>query len=217
MKYSAVLTVLLLSACLAGCAPEKEAAPPAAQEAALSESAPPVIPADSAALSRQALDVYGKGNGAEALRLAEKALAASPDNYEALALKGLLTAFAGAPEDGAAMIGKALEIYNRSGISKKSSKRTRGMRGPCTASPRIIPTCGTGRRLSAGCGKRRPLNRRCGERRRSRIISSGSTETRSLKRSFIHEKRRREPSLFYFLYVLFGFLGNQPFRTRSSC
>lgn len=111
MKYSAVLTVLLLSACLAGCAPEKEAAPPAAQEAALSESAPPVIPADSAALSRQALDVYGEGNGAEALRLAEKALAASPDNYEALALKGLLTAFAGAPEDGAAMIGKALEIY----------------------------------------------------------------------------------------------------------
>ena len=111
MKYSAVLTVLLLSACLAGCAPEKEAASPAAQESAISESAPPVIPADSAALSRQALDVYGEGNGAEALRLAEKALAASPDNYEALALKGLLTAFAGAPEDGAAMIGKALEIY----------------------------------------------------------------------------------------------------------
>ena len=111
MKYSAVLTVLLLSACLAGCAPEKEAAPPAAQESALSESASPVIPADSAALSRQALDVYGEGDGAEALRLAEKALAAAPGNYEALALKGLLTAFAGAPEDGAAMIGKALEIY----------------------------------------------------------------------------------------------------------
>ena len=76
------------------------------------DASAPIVARDSVDMSCAFFgDRYGKGNGAEALRLAEKALAASPDNYEALALKGLLTAFAGAPEDGAAMIGKALEIY----------------------------------------------------------------------------------------------------------
>lgn len=118
MKYAAL--VLASALVLGGCAPEEPSAPPAAPQPAAESSAPapvptkavpPVIPEASAALSREALAAYGAGDSAQALALCEKALAASEANYEALALKGLLTAFESSPEEGAALIGRALDLY----------------------------------------------------------------------------------------------------------
>ena len=114
MKYAALILVSALV--LGGCAPEEPAAPqPAAESSAPApvptKAVPPVIPEASAALSREALAAYGAGDSAQALALCEKALAASEANYEALALKGLLTAFESSPEKGAALIGRALDLY----------------------------------------------------------------------------------------------------------
>lgn len=117
MKYCALCLVSLLV--LPGCAPEEPAHSSAPQPAPVSsapapvptKAVPPVIPEASAQLSREALDAYGAGDGASALRLAEEALAASDVNYEALALKGLVTAFDGAPDEGAALIEQSLALY----------------------------------------------------------------------------------------------------------
>ena len=114
MKYAAL--VLASALVLGGCAPEEPSAPqPAAESPAPApiptKAVPPVIPEASAALSREALAAYGAGDNAQALALCEKALAASEANYEALALKGLLTAFESSPEEGAALIGRALALY----------------------------------------------------------------------------------------------------------
>lgn len=118
MKYAALFLASALV--LSGCAPEEPSAPSAAPQLAVKSSAPvpvptkavpPAIPEASASLSREALAAYGAGDSARALALCEKALAASKSNYEALALKGLLTAFDSSPEEGAALIGRALALY----------------------------------------------------------------------------------------------------------
>lgn len=118
MKYAAIFLASALA--LGGCAPEEPAVPSAVPQPAAESSAPapvpakavpPVVPEASAALSREALAAYGAGDSAQALALCEEALAASEDNYEALALKGLLTAFESSPEEGAALIGRALALY----------------------------------------------------------------------------------------------------------
>lgn len=109
---------LVLSLALAGCTPEPPAPPatPSSQTSVTSDAAspaaqtPPLISEASAALSQKALAAYGAGDAPEAMRLTKEALAASGKNYEALALQGLLTAFDGAPEDGAALIEKALAL-----------------------------------------------------------------------------------------------------------
>lgn len=117
MKYCALCLVSLLV--LPGCAPEEPAHSSAPQPAPVSsapapvptKAVPPVIPKASAQLSREALAAYGAGDSASALRLAEEALAASDANYEALALQGLITAFDGAPDEGAALIEQSLALY----------------------------------------------------------------------------------------------------------
>lgn len=117
MKYCALCLVSLLI--LPGCAPEEPAHSSAPQPAPVSsapapvptKAVPPVIPEAAAQLSREALAAYGAGSNAQALALCEKALAASDANYEALALQGLITAFDGAPDEGAALIEQSLALY----------------------------------------------------------------------------------------------------------
>lgn len=117
MKYAAL--VLASALVLGGCAPEEPAHSSAPQPAPVSsapapvptKAVPPAVPEASAQLSREALAAYGAGDNASALRLAEEALAASDANYEALALQGLITAFDGAPDEGAALIEQSLALY----------------------------------------------------------------------------------------------------------
>lgn len=117
MKYCALCLVSLLV--LPGCAPEEPSYSSAPQPVPISsapapvptKAVPPAVPEASAQLSREALAAYGAGDGASALRLAEEALAASDANYEALALQGLIMAFDGAPDEGTALIERALALY----------------------------------------------------------------------------------------------------------
>lgn len=117
MKYCALCLVSLLV--LPGCAPEEPAHSSAPQPAPVSsapapvptKAVPPAVPEAAAQLSREALAAYGAGDNAQALALCEKALAASDANYEALALKGLITAFDGASDEGAALIERSLALY----------------------------------------------------------------------------------------------------------
>lgn len=116
-SYVPLLAVSLL---LAGCTTDVPAVPsepfaPAPVSSAPApvptKAVPPAVPEESAQLSREALAAYGAGDSASALRLAEEALAASDVNYEALALKGLIMAFDGAPDEGAALIEQSLALY----------------------------------------------------------------------------------------------------------
>lgn len=112
MTYYALLLLSLLT--LAGCAPAEPAAPaesatPPSKTTAPASPPEPVISAPSLDASRRALAAYGAGDEAEALACCDEALALSADNYEALALKGLITAFSD-PEAGAALIGQALAL-----------------------------------------------------------------------------------------------------------
>lgn len=118
MKYAALFLASALF--LGGCgAPGEPSAPsgspqvvPLAEEAAPvpTKAEPPVIPEASAALSRDALAAYGAGDAARALALTGEALGQSDKNYEALALRGLLIAFDGSPDEGAALVRQALAL-----------------------------------------------------------------------------------------------------------
>ena len=180
MKYCALCLVSLLV--LPGCAPEEPSYSSAPQPVPVSsapapvptKAVPPAVPEASAQLSREALAAYGAGDGASALRLAEEALAASDANYEALALQGLIMAFDGAPDEGTALIERALALYpdyvqgyydlamalkladGTRRLSRRSSgcsTRIRRMCGRSTASPRITRICATGSGRSRTCGR----------------------------------------------------------------
>lgn len=119
MKYAALFlaSALFLGGCGAPGEPSAPSGPPQvvpmAEEAAPvpTKAEPPVIPEASAALSRDALAAYGAGDAARALALTGEALGQSDKNYEALALRGLLIAFDGSPDEGAALVRQALALY----------------------------------------------------------------------------------------------------------
>lgn len=94
---------------LGGCAPSS---PPAASSvsAPAAPSSPHVISPKSEALWQEALAAYGKWDKEKALRLCDEALAADKDNYKALSTKGIVTAFSGRPDEGAALVKQALSM-----------------------------------------------------------------------------------------------------------
>lgn len=106
--YMAATFLLALS--MAGCGQETPpassapAAPPA-QAVSAHEISP-----ESLTLSSQALAAYNGGDYEKAITFSDKALSKDPDNYKALSIKGIALAFHGAPDEGAAAIGKALAL-----------------------------------------------------------------------------------------------------------
>lgn len=104
----AAAAVFLMAGCGGGAGkPGASSQPPAA-----SSVAQPVhqITAESEKLFHDAAMQYGKGNRTEALHLANEALEKDGENYKALSLKGIILAFDVSPDQGVAVIEKALEI-----------------------------------------------------------------------------------------------------------
>lgn len=103
---------MALSVALAGCGNEEVPKAPPAEAPAAVQPAPavPVIGEESEKIFQKALAAYGEGNQEGALALVQEAIAKDPNNYKAYSLEGLLIAFAGRPDEGAARIEKALAI-----------------------------------------------------------------------------------------------------------
>ncbi len=107
----AILASLLV---LTGCGDTKTATPATSSptETTTGEATAKIheISADSDKIYHEAAQSYGKGNHAESIRLADKALALDEKNYKALSLKGIILAFDVSPEEGIASIQKSLAI-----------------------------------------------------------------------------------------------------------
>ncbi len=112
LKIYVVALAMALSVALAGCGNEEAPKVPPAEAPAAVQPAPavPVIGEESEKIFQKALATYGEGNQESALALAQDAIAKDPNNYKAYSLEGLLIAFAGRPDEGAARIEKALAI-----------------------------------------------------------------------------------------------------------
>lgn len=115
ISHIALLTVALASliasaGCGGGMAGSASSSAVSETAAAGSRAVPP-IKEDSRLLGVRAVTAYGKNDNDSALSLADQALEKDPNNYEALSLKGIITAFEADPEAGAQYIQKALDIY----------------------------------------------------------------------------------------------------------
>lgn len=111
MKYGWMAGVLAAALFLGGCASEggQQSASSAPSAAPVPHEVHAAIP-QSERLYEEALAAYQKGEREAALSLADRALREDPENYKALSLKGLVTAFQSSPEEGIRLVAEALSL-----------------------------------------------------------------------------------------------------------
>lgn len=121
-----LFSMFLFSACAPWEAPVRDSGMRSGQEAREPQKKEHEISSASETLFKKAEEAYLGGDRKQSLHLAEQAIVSDEKNYKAHSLKGLLLAFDGQPNAGAAEIQKALLLnpsyiqgYYEMGLAKK--------------------------------------------------------------------------------------------------